>query len=136
MDVPLTEIVPSWFDRPVSVTPSLALAEAGAWIVVNARSNHGEADAVAREIAARGGKALVHIGDVADAKAVQAMADAAKAITAVPPAPTTGARPRATASTAKRTTARKPASARSTAAKSTPTRPRAGIAPKNSSNVT
>jgi 3-oxoacyl-[acyl-carrier protein] reductase len=41
------------------------------------RSNRGEADAVAREIAAKGGKALVHIGDVADAAAVQAMADAA-----------------------------------------------------------
>ena len=54
----------------------LALAEAGAWIVVNARSNRGEADAVAREIAARGGMALVHIGDVADAAAMQAMADA------------------------------------------------------------
>ena len=36
-----------------------------------------EAEAVAREIEALGGKALVHIGDVADAKAVQAMADAA-----------------------------------------------------------
>jgi len=37
----------------------------------------GEADAVAGEIEAAGGKALVHIGDVADAVAVQAMADAA-----------------------------------------------------------
>jgi 3-oxoacyl-[acyl-carrier protein] reductase len=63
--------------RNIGRAIALALAEAGAWIVVNARSNHGEADAVAREIAARGGKALVHIGDVADAKAVQAMADAA-----------------------------------------------------------
>ncbi len=45
--------------------------------MVNARSNRAEADAVAREIEARGGKALVHIGDVADAAAVQAMADAA-----------------------------------------------------------
>src|SRR5207237_5141462 len=46
-------------------------------IVVNARSNRAEAEAVAREIEALGGKALVHIGDVGDAKAVQAMADAA-----------------------------------------------------------
>ena len=45
--------------------------------MVNARSNRAEADAVVREIEAAGGKALVHIGDVADAKAVQAMADAA-----------------------------------------------------------
>src|ERR1700733_16203273 len=36
-----------------------------------------EAEAVAREIEALGGKAQVHIGDVADAKAVEAMADAA-----------------------------------------------------------
>jgi 3-oxoacyl-[acyl-carrier protein] reductase len=56
---------------------ALALADGGASVLVNARSNRGEADAVAGEIAARGGKALVHIGDVADAAAVQAMADAA-----------------------------------------------------------
>jgi 3-oxoacyl-[acyl-carrier protein] reductase len=55
----------------------LALADGGASIVVNARSNRAEADAVAREIEALGVKALVHIGDVANAAAVQAMADAA-----------------------------------------------------------
>ncbi|MGA7993886.1 MAG: 3-oxoacyl-ACP reductase FabG [Bradyrhizobium sp.] len=63
--------------RNIGRAIALALAEAGAWIVVNARSNRGEAEGVAREIAARGGKALVHIGDVADAAAVQAMVDAA-----------------------------------------------------------
>ena len=63
--------------RNIGRAIALALAEAGAWIVVNARSNHAEAKAVAHEIAARGGKALVHIGDVADAASVQAMADAA-----------------------------------------------------------
>jgi 3-oxoacyl-[acyl-carrier protein] reductase len=62
--------------RNIGRAIALALAEADAWIVVNARSNRAEADSVAREIAARGGKALVHIGDVADAAAVQAMADA------------------------------------------------------------
>ena len=46
-------------------------------MLVNARSNRAEADAVAREIEAAGGKAAVHIGDVADPKAMQAMADAA-----------------------------------------------------------
>ena len=56
---------------------ALTLAEGGASIVINARSNRAEADAVGREIEAAGGKALVHIGDVADAVAVQAMADAA-----------------------------------------------------------
>jgi len=63
--------------RNIGRAIALALAEAGAWVVVNARSNRAEADAVAYEIAAKGGKALVLIGDVADAAAVQAMADAA-----------------------------------------------------------
>jgi 3-oxoacyl-[acyl-carrier protein] reductase len=64
--------------RNIGRAIALALAECGASIVVNARNNRGEADAVAREIAANGGEALVHIGDVADASAVQAMADAAQ----------------------------------------------------------
>src|ERR1700710_3303874 len=63
--------------RNIGRAIALALAEGGASILVNARSNRAEADAVAREIEAAGGKALVHIGDVADAKSVQAMADAA-----------------------------------------------------------
>ena len=63
--------------RNIGRAIALALAEGGASIVVNARSNRAEADAVAREIASSGGNALVHICDVADATAVQAMADAA-----------------------------------------------------------
>jgi 3-oxoacyl-[acyl-carrier protein] reductase len=63
--------------RNIGRAIALALAGDGASIVVNARSNRGEAEAVAREIETAGGKALVHIGDVADAAAVQAMADAA-----------------------------------------------------------
>jgi len=63
--------------RNIGRAIALALAECGASIVVNARSNRAEAEAVAREIAAAGSKALVQIGDVADAAAVQAMADAA-----------------------------------------------------------
>jgi 3-oxoacyl-[acyl-carrier protein] reductase len=62
--------------RNIGRAIALALAEAGASILVNARSNRSEAEAVMREIEALGGKALVHIGDVADRKAVQAMADA------------------------------------------------------------
>jgi 3-oxoacyl-[acyl-carrier protein] reductase len=62
--------------RNIGRAIALALAEAGASIVVNARSNSAEAQAVAREIEAAGGAALVHIGNVADAKAMQAMADA------------------------------------------------------------
>ena len=64
--------------RNIGRAIALTLAEGGASIVVNARSNRAQADAVAHEIEAAGGKALVHIGDVADAKAVQAMADAAE----------------------------------------------------------
>jgi 3-oxoacyl-[acyl-carrier protein] reductase len=64
--------------RNIGRAIALTLAECGASIVVNARSNRGEADAVAREIEVSGGKALVHIGNVADAGAVQGMADAAQ----------------------------------------------------------
>jgi 3-oxoacyl-[acyl-carrier protein] reductase len=63
--------------RNIGRAIALTLAEGGASILVNARSNHAEADAVAREIEARGGRALVHLGDVADAAAVQSMTDAA-----------------------------------------------------------
>lgn len=63
--------------RNIGRAIALALAESGASVVVNARSNRAEAEGVAKEIEAAGGKALVHIGDVADARAVQAMADAA-----------------------------------------------------------
>jgi len=63
--------------RNIGRAIALTLAEGGASIVVNTHSNHTEAEAVAREIETAGGKALVHIGDVADAVAVQAMANAA-----------------------------------------------------------
>jgi 3-oxoacyl-[acyl-carrier protein] reductase len=63
--------------RNIGRAIALTLAEGGAAVVVNARSNRAEADAVVREIESSGGRALAHIGDVADAKAVQAMADAA-----------------------------------------------------------
>jgi 3-oxoacyl-[acyl-carrier protein] reductase len=63
--------------RNIGRAIALTLAEGGASILVNARSNRAEAEAVAHEIEAAGGKALVHIGDVADAKSVQAMADGA-----------------------------------------------------------
>src|SRR6195952_762400 len=63
--------------RNIGRAIALALAAGGASIVVNARSNRAEADAVAREIESAGGQALVQLGDVADAAAMQAMADAA-----------------------------------------------------------
>jgi 3-oxoacyl-[acyl-carrier protein] reductase len=63
--------------RNIGRAIALALADAGAFIVVNTRCNRGEAEAVAGEIKSRGGKAIVHIGDVADAGAVRSMADTA-----------------------------------------------------------
>jgi 3-oxoacyl-[acyl-carrier protein] reductase len=63
--------------RNIGRAIALALADGGASIVVNARGNRAEAEAVAHEIEVLGGKALVHIGDVADPASVQVMADAA-----------------------------------------------------------
>src|ERR1700749_4779074 len=63
--------------RNIGRAIALTLVEGGASVLVNARSNRNEAEAVAREIEAAGGKAVGHIGDVADDQAVQAMADAA-----------------------------------------------------------
>jgi NAD(P)-dependent dehydrogenase (short-subunit alcohol dehydrogenase family) len=47
--------------RNIGRAIALALAEDGASVVVNVRSNRAEAEAVAREIEAKGGKALVHL---------------------------------------------------------------------------
>src|SRR5689334_24172294 len=63
--------------RNIGRAIALTLAEGGAAIVVNARSNRMEAESVVREIESSGGKAIAHIGDVADVKSVQAMVDAA-----------------------------------------------------------
>jgi len=63
--------------RNIGRAIALTLAEGGASVVVNARNNRAEAESVVREIETAGGKALVHIGDVADARAVQAMAELA-----------------------------------------------------------
>jgi 3-oxoacyl-[acyl-carrier protein] reductase len=53
------------------------LAAAGASVVVNAKSNQKEADAVVAEIAAAGGQAMAVLADVGDPAAVEAMAQAA-----------------------------------------------------------
>src|SRR5215475_12950755 len=63
--------------RNIGRAIALSLAESGASVLVNVRTNLAEAQAVAGEIEAAGGKAAVHVGDVGDPKAVQAMADAA-----------------------------------------------------------
>src|SRR3974390_3776235 len=56
-----------------------ALAREGANVLINVRSNKAEADNVGREVEALGARAAVHVGDVADPKAVAAMAEAAPA---------------------------------------------------------
>ena len=53
------------------------LAQAGAGVVVNVRSNQAEADNVVHEIEAAGGQAIAQLGDIADANAVAALAAAA-----------------------------------------------------------
>ena len=63
--------------RNIGRAIALDLAEAGAAVVVNARSNHAEADAVAKEIVEAGGKAFAHLADVTDAEAVKRLVDAA-----------------------------------------------------------
>ena len=63
--------------RNIGRAIALALADAGAAVVVNARSNGAEAEAVAAEIGKAGGKALPFLADVTDAAAVQRMAAAA-----------------------------------------------------------
>ena len=61
--------------RNIGRAIALALADGGAAVVVNARSNTAEAESVAREIEAAGGKALPVIADVTDAAAVGEMVD-------------------------------------------------------------
>jgi 3-oxoacyl-[acyl-carrier protein] reductase len=63
--------------RNIGRAIALSLADAGAAIVVNARANKSEADAVVREIETAGGKALAAIGDVVDSAAVERMVAAA-----------------------------------------------------------
>jgi 3-oxoacyl-[acyl-carrier protein] reductase len=63
--------------RNIGRAIALALADAGAAVVVNARASRGEADAVVDEITRAGGKALAHLADVTDERAVAAMVEAA-----------------------------------------------------------
>jgi 3-oxoacyl-[acyl-carrier protein] reductase len=63
--------------RNIGRAIALDLAAGGAAVVVNARSNKAEAEAVVAEIAAHGGKALAVLADVSDAAGVERMAKAA-----------------------------------------------------------
>jgi len=63
--------------RNIGRAIALELAAAGAAVVVNARSNRDEVQAVVHEIEREGGRALACLADVADAEAVEAMMAAA-----------------------------------------------------------
>lgn len=65
--------------RNIGRAIALSLAHEGAAVVVNARSAKAEAQAVADEIARAGGRAVAHLADVTDERAVGEMAAAAKA---------------------------------------------------------
>ena len=65
--------------RNIGRAIALDLAEAGAAVVVNTRASRDAAEAVVREIEARGGRALLALADVTDPAAVRAMIDAAAA---------------------------------------------------------
>jgi 3-oxoacyl-[acyl-carrier protein] reductase len=63
--------------RNIGRAIALTLAQAGASVVLNVRSNKGEADGVVREIETAGGKAVSVLGDVADETTAGALAEAA-----------------------------------------------------------
>lgn len=63
--------------RNIGRAIALDLAAGGAALVVNARQNKAEAEAVVRDIEAKGGRALAFLADVTDALAVERMAKAA-----------------------------------------------------------
>lgn len=60
--------------RNIGSAIALRLAQSGASVVVNARSNQEEADDVVRSIEALGGAAIAALGDVADADVVSGIA--------------------------------------------------------------
>lgn len=63
--------------RNIGRAIALALADAGAAVVINVRSNKAEADKVAGEIESAGGQAVAVLGDVADPQTAEALASAA-----------------------------------------------------------
>ena len=63
--------------RNIGRAIALALADAGAAVVVNGRANRGAVDGVVSEIESRGGKALAAVADVSDESAVERMVAAA-----------------------------------------------------------
>jgi 3-oxoacyl-[acyl-carrier protein] reductase len=66
--------------RNIGKAIALALAAGGATVLVNARSNRQELDAVVNEIEAAGGKAVAVMGDVSDPATAKNLAAAAQKI--------------------------------------------------------
>jgi 3-oxoacyl-[acyl-carrier protein] reductase len=65
--------------RNIGKAIALGLAREGAAVIVNARSNRAEAEAVAQQIRDAGGRATAMLADVSDRESLQAMLDAALA---------------------------------------------------------
>ncbi len=59
--------------RNIGRAINLALADAGAKVVINAHTSVEDAEALAEEIEAAGGQAMSYIADIRDPKAVAAM---------------------------------------------------------------
>jgi 3-oxoacyl-[acyl-carrier protein] reductase len=62
--------------RNIGRAIAVALARGGAAVIVNCRNSQAEAEGVVKEIEAAGGRAMGHLADVTDEKAVRAMVDA------------------------------------------------------------
>jgi 3-oxoacyl-[acyl-carrier protein] reductase len=62
--------------RNIGRAIALTFADAGAAVIVNARTSHDAALDVVREIEKRGGQAMAHLADVTDEAAVASMVDA------------------------------------------------------------
>ena len=62
--------------RNIGRATALALAAGGAAVAVNTRASKDDAEQVAQDIRASGGRAEVYVADIADAAAVRAMTDA------------------------------------------------------------
>jgi NAD(P)-dependent dehydrogenase (short-subunit alcohol dehydrogenase family) len=60
--------------RSIGRAMAIELAAGGAAVVVNVRQNRAEADAVVKEIEAKGGKAMAAVANVTDAPAIEKMA--------------------------------------------------------------
>src|SRR3546814_5978441 len=63
--------------RNIGRAIALELSSAGAAVVIHAKTSQKDAEAVAREIEAKGGRAMVHLADLSRPEAARGMVDAA-----------------------------------------------------------